>query len=412
MTAARRECAGIGRFRLAASVLTVCIHRKRHKVDASRGTTDRAWVEIDLDNLRHNLRVLRGALPDGCEIMAVVKAEAYGHGGIEISRCLNRLGVRAFAAATIDEGILLRRKGIKGEILILGYTASSRASELRRFRLSQTVADAGHAEELNRCGRPLSVQVKVNTGMSRLGEDFDRVPEIASVFRYRNLRVTGIFTHLCASDSRDPEDIAFTNRQIQNFCGLMERLKAEGIRLPKIHIQSSYGLLNYPELRCGYARIGIALYGVLSRPGEQTRLSLDLRPVLALKSRVSLVRTVRAGESVGYGREFTALKDSKIAVVSIGFADGVPRSLSLGRGSVLIKGCRAPIAGRVCMDQLMADVTELPDVKRGDIVTLIGRNGSEDIRAERMAEDAGTIANELLSRLGSRLKRVFIRRKA
>jgi serine/alanine racemase len=253
----------------------------------------------------------------------------------------------------------------------------------------------------------LRIHIKINTGMNRLGEDFCHVSETEAVFRFKNLRVTGIFTHLCASDSLEPDDVAFTNRQIQDFYSLLNKLKAGGLLLPKIHIQSSYGVLNYLELKCDYARIGIALYGVLSKPGERTRLSPDLKPVLSLKSRVSLIRPVNAGESVGYGREFTARKESRIAVVTAGFADGVPRSLSSGKGFVLIGGRRAPIAGRICMDQFMADVTGIPDVKEGDVVTLIGRDGSEEISAEQAAGAAGTITNELLSRVGGRLKRVY-----
>jgi serine/alanine racemase len=395
---------------LAVSLPLSILLKKRTKGDALQRPADRAWTEINLDNLRHNVQVLRGELSDPCEIMAVVKADAYGHGSAEISMYLNRLGVRAFAVATIDEGIHLRRKGVQGEILVLGYTSPSRALELRRFRLSQAVADAEHAKELDRCGMSLQIHLKINTGMNRLGEDFSQVPEIISVFQCKNVIVRGIFTHLCVSDSCKPVDSAFTNRQIQHFYILLEELKDKGIQLPKIHIQSSYGVFNYPELRCDYARIGIALYGVLSRPNEQIKLPLNLKPVLSLKSRVSLVRKIGPDESVGYGREFITRENSKIAVVSIGYADGVPRSLSSGKSSVLIRGCRAPIAGRICMDQLMADVTGLQNVERGDIVTLIGEDGSEEILAEQMAEDAGTITNELLSRLSTRLHRIFTAR--
>ena len=290
----------------------------------------------------------------------------------------------------------------------MGYTSPSRANELYHYRLSQTVADVEHAVSLNRCGKPVRIHIKVNTGMNRLGENFTHVSEIASVFGCKNLRITGIFTHLCVSDSNEANDIAFTYMQVQNFNRLLEGLKAEHVRLPEVHIQSSYGVMNYPELQCGYARIGLALYGVLSGPGERTGLSLNLKPVLSLKSRVALVRTIGTGESAGYGRDFIAQRESKIAVVSIGFADGLPRSLSAGRGCVLVRGCRAPIAGRICMDQLMVDVTGVPDIKRGDIVTLIGRDGYEEIRAEQSAADAGTITNELLSRLGDRLERIFV----
>lgn len=373
---------------------------KRHK--------DRAWVEINLSNLRHNVQVLRDALPAGCDIMAVVKANAYGHGAAGTAAYLNRIGIDSFAVATIDEGILLRRKRIKGEILILGYTPPTRVSELFRYRLSQTVADSEHARELNRPGKPIRVHIKVDTGMNRLGENYRHVSEIASIFDCKSLKVTGIFSHMCASDSIEAGDITFTDLQIQHFHKLLDELKVRRIQLPKIHLQSSYGVLNYPGLQYGYARIGIALYGVLSTSGAQTKRSLDLRPVLALKSKVILVRILEPGECAGYGREFAAQRETKIAIVSIGYADGFPRSLSSGKSHVLIRGRRTPVIGRICMDQLMVDATGLPGIKRGDVVTLIGRDGPEEITAEHVAEDAGTITNELLSRLSCRLERVFL----
>ena len=395
---------------LAAAALLVAIgnRRRTHKVKPAHRHMDRAWAEIRLSALRHNVKALQDALPAGCKVMAVVKANAYGHGAAEISTYLNRIGIDSFAVATIEEGIYLRRQGVNGEILILGYTAVARASELFRYRLSQTVVDAEHARELNRFGKTLSVHIKVDTGMNRLGENYRHVSEIASVFDCRNLVVAGIFTHLSVSDSREESDVAFTNRQIQNFYELLDSLKVRGISIPKIHIQSSYGVLNYPGLQCSYARIGIALYGVLSATDPQTKRSLDLRPVLALKSRVTLVRSIESGEGVSYGREFIAQGETKIAVLSIGYADGFPRSLSAGKGHVLIHGSRAPIIGRICMDQLVVDVTGLPDVKRGDVATLIGKDGSEEITAEETAGNAGTITNELLSRLGDRLERVFL----
>lgn len=395
---------------LAAAVVLVMIWNRRRapKDDYIRRHKERAWAEINLVSLRHNVKVLREALPAGCRIMAVVKANAYGHGAAVISGDLNRIGIDAFAVATIDEAIHLRQKGIKGEILILGYTPAARAAQLSRYHLMQAVVDLEHARELNRWGKPLRVHIKVDTGMNRLGENYRHVAEISAIFDCENLKVAGIFTHLCVADNREEPDAAFTNRQIQNFYTLLEELKAEQIPIPPIHIQSSYGVLNYPELQCGYARIGIALYGVLSTDAAPTKCYLDLKPVLALKSKVVLVRTIAAGESVGYGREFAAQKETRIAVISIGYADGVPRSLAPGKSQVLIQGRRAPIIGRICMDQLMADVSGCPGIKRGDIVTLIGRDGGEEITAEQAAANAGTITNELLSRLSERLARVFL----
>lgn len=392
----------------SSSILVVLINgRPTRRADFPAGM-DRAWAEINMENLSHNVTELGKLLPKGCRIMAVVKANAYGHGAVQISVCLNRIGINAFAVATVDEGIRLRKSGVKGEILILGYTSSVRAFDLFYYRLTQTVTDIDHAEELNRIGKPIQVHIKVNTGMNRLGESYKHVSEIASIFSCRNLNITGIFTHLCVSDSLNKSDIDFTNMQIKNFYELLDKLKKRHIEIPPVHIQSSYGVLNYPQLQCDYARIGIALYGVLSTLGKNTKTPVNLRPVLSLKSKVSVIRIIAAGQSVGYRRRFIAREETKIAIVSIGYADGLPRSLS-AKGHVLVNGCRVPIIGSICMDQLIVDVTDVAGIKKGDIVTLIGKDGSEEITAEQVAFEAETITNELLSRLSdSRLKRIFL----
>jgi len=370
---------------------------------ARQGRMDRAWAEISLDNLRHNASVLQRFLPEACGIMAVVKANAYGHGDIEISEELNCAGIRAFAVATADEGIRLRQNGIQGEILILGYTDPRRAAELSAYQLSQTLVDTSYALELNRQGKAMPVHIKVDSGMHRLGESCDHSQEISQIFRCDHLKVKGIFTHLCVSDSREPDDIRFTGEQITAFYSLIEQLKEEQIPLPKIHIQSSYGVLNYSELQCDYARIGLALYGATSRKSKAT---VRLKPVLSLKARVVLVRAIAAGESVGYSRHFVSERNTYIAVISIGYADGMPRRNR--RGCALLHGRRAPIIGTICMDQLMVDVTDIPGVTRGDIATLIGCDGGEEISAEEVATNADTITNDLLSGLSNRLERVFI----
>ncbi|MDE7183228.1 MAG: serine racemase VanT catalytic subunit, partial [Lachnospiraceae bacterium] len=371
---------------------------------------DRAYIEINLDNLTHNVQVLCEAMPPECALMAVVKAQAYGHGMYEIATHLDRIGVRAFAAATVDEGIMLRRFGIRGEILILGYTQPERARELRKYDLSQTLVDYDYACRLNAQGVHIKAHIKLDTGMHRLGfwvpmdsSAGKEVQKLSRVFAMKNLMLNGIFTHLCVADSLDGNDVLFTRQQIARFYKILNRLKKQGIHIPKIHIQSSYGLLNYPELKCDYVRVGISLYGVLSTPDAQTKLHLDLRPVLSLKAQIVLVRNIKAGERVGYGRAFVADRDSRIAIVSIGYADGFSRILS-GKGqNVLIDGQPAPIVGRICMDQLAVDVTKLSDVCVGMIVTLIGRDGNEEITAPAVAEQTDSITNELLSRIGMRV---------
>lgn len=388
-------------FGAAAVALWGRFGRKPKKRDTS---TDRAYIELNLENLAHNVAVLRKAMPPKCELMAVVKAEAYGHGMCETAVQLDKLGVRAFAVATIDEGIRLRRCGVRGEVLILGYTAPERAWELRKYDLAQTLIDYAYACRLHERGYRVKVHVKIDTGMHRLGFDAGcHIEEIMGVFAMEHFNVNGIYTHLCAADSLDEEDVLFTKQQIADFYSVLRQLKKEGIRIPKIHIQSSYGLLNYPELKCSYVRAGIALYGVLSSPGARTRLQLDLRPVLSLKAKVVLLRFVPKGETVGYGRTFVADRDSVIAILPVGYADGFPRSLSNGGSCVLINGGWAPVVGRICMDQLAVDVTDIPGVEVGMTATLIGYDGGEEIAAPVVADESGSITNELLSRMGSRL---------
>lgn len=387
-----------------SAVLTAIWNKYKPKKAKHTTDTDRAYLEIDLNNLEHNVKVLKGAMPQKCKLMAVVKAEAYGHGIYEIATHLGKIGVKAFAVATIDEGIKLRQYGVSGEILILGYTAPARAKELRKYDLTQTLIDYEYSLLLNKQGYAVMTHIKVDTGMHRLGFDAKDIENISAVFSMKHIKVSGIYTHLCAADSVDEKDIFFTNVQIESFYNLLNQLKEKGITIPKIHIQSSYGLLNYPELKCDYVRAGVSLYGVLSSPNDRTKLQLDLRPVLSLKSRVILLREIKKGDSVGYSRSFVANRDSLIAVLPVGYADGYPRNLSCGKSYVLINGHQAPVVGKICMDQLAVDVTDIPDIKVGITATLIGKDGDEEISASMIADNSESITNELLSRMGQRLK--------
>lgn len=366
----------------------------------------RAWIEINLDHLTSNVKAIQSILKPRTEIMGVVKANAYGHGDVLISKHLNQLGIRAFAVATIQEAIRLRKHGIQGIILILGYTPASQCNLLEKYRLTQTVFDLEYAKELNAYGKKLSVHIKIDTGMHRLGESSHEIKHICAIFDQESLKVEGMFTHLCVADSLKTDDVAFTRKQIKEFYAVTDRLKHLGYYPGKLHIQSSYGLLNYPELECDYVRMGIAMYGVLSSKQDQTVVQLPLKPVLSVRSCIVMTKEVRKGESVGYGREFIAEKDIRIAVVAIGYADGISRRLSCGSGTVLVHGKKASIIGRVCMDQMMLDITEIPEAKAEDEVVIIGTDGKEQILTEDVAALTNTISNEVLSRLGSRLPRV------
>lgn len=337
-----------------------------------------------------------GGFEVGCAILGIDNLTVGRIDEIELS-------ISSFAVATIDEGIRLRKYGISSEILILGYTAPSRAKELCKYELTQTLIDYRYSLLLNKQGYDINAHIKIDTGMHRLGFSTEDKDKILAAFSLKHIKVAGIFTHLCAADSLEENDVAFTNKQIGSFYKVLDWLKSSGLNIPKAHIQSSYGLLNYPELECDYIRVGVALYGVLSSTNDKAKLELDLRPVLSLKAKVVLIRKIKQGESVGYSRAFTATRDSLIAILPIGYADGFPRNLSCGNSYALIGGRQAPIVGKICMDQLAVDVTDIPNVKTGSIATLIGKDGKEEITAPMVAESAESITNELLSRMGHRL---------
>ena len=367
----------------------------------------RAWVEIDLNALAHNAQLLRSMLPQGCELMAVVKADAYGHGAVHIAKHLESRGVNTFAVATVGEGVSLRESGLLGDILVMNYTHPDSAALLQAYSLKQLVVDGDYARALNDTGYKIAVHISLDTGMHREGIDISKTEEIEGVFGQKNLSVEGTATHFATSDSLDPQDISFTQKQMEGFYERVDDLVEKGYDVGKLHTQATYGLLNHSDARCEYARIGIALYGIMSH-NENTVETPALRPVLSLRAVIAQVRWIEAGESVSYGRSFVADKRLKLATVCIGYADGVPRSLSGNGGVCLVHGHRVPILGRICMDLLMIDVTEVESVAAGDAATLIGSDGDEEIRCEDVAERSGTITNELLCRLGNRLPRIVI----
>lgn len=370
--------------------------------------TSRAWREVDLDALNHNARLLRDRMGESCRLMAVVKADAYGHGAVPAAKALAEQGVDAFAVACPAEGIALRQAGIGGEILVLGCTPPQETEVLARWDLTQTVADEGHACALARQGLPLKVHLALDTGMHRLGLPAEDREAIGRVRSLPHLRFQGTFSHLCVSDSCAEESRAYTKRQLECFYEAVAWMRAAGYDPGAVHIQASYGILDLPPQPCDYGRAGIALYGAASA-GKPEGMWEELKPVLSLRARVVSLRELPAGEGAGYGLAFRCVRDTRLAVVSIGYADGLFRALSQSGGEVLIRGRRCPMAGRMCMDQLLVDVTDLPEVEAGDVVTLIGRDGGERIFAEWVAEQCGTITNELFSRLGGRLPVVYVR---
>lgn len=365
----------------------------------------RSWIEVDLDALQHNVYELMSLLDSPQQFMAVVKADAYGHGAVRISQKLNQIGVSSFAVATLSEAIELRENGIKGDILILGYTEASQMMLIKKYNLIQTVVDYEHALSLEQEKIDIRVHIAIDSGMHRLGLTTYEFQQVKKIYSFQHLHIEGIFSHLCVSDEHSLSSQKYTQYQIDSFFQLINRLKKEGFDTGKVHIQSSYGLLNYPSLHCDLVRIGIMMYGVYSSKQDQNNQRILLKPVLSLKSKIIHIHTIKKNETVGYGRTYQSDQNRKIAIVPIGYADGISRYLS-NYGHVIVHGQKVPIIGRICMDQLTIDISDIDNVKEGDIVTIIGQDGNIYQDVETIAEMSQTISNEVLSQLGGRLPRI------
>lgn len=369
---------------------------------------NRAWIELDRDALARNIGQFQNLLPRGCGIMAVVKADAYGHGACAVALALEEMGIRRFAVAALDEAVRLRDAGVKGEILILGYSDPACVRQIAERGLTQTVTCVQHGRaleaEARRAGVRPRVHLAVDTGMHRIGILPGELEVMESFYRGDALEVAGIFSHMCAADMGEEEHMDFSRGQAARFRQVTEALEKRGLRLGTIHLLSSYAAVNYPEYAFHCVRLGILMFGARSASSSYLREDIRLAPVMTLKARVTSVREIGPGESVSYGRTFRAERPTAVASVSIGYADGIPRCLGGGKLRAIVRGEYAQGIGRVCMDQLMLDVTEIKDVQPGDEVILIGRDGEKAIFAEELAEKAGTITNEIFSRLGSRLE--------
>jgi len=365
----------------------------------------RCWAEVDLGVLSDNLERYREQLPAGMEVMAVVKADAYGHGDKAVTEALIKRGVRDFAVSNLDEAIRVREAGAEGLVLILGYTPIGRAEELVRYNVTQALLSEEYAQALAATGLPVSCQYALDTGMRRIGlnaEDADGA-EAAIRAAAKALPLNGVFTHLCTADTDDAEAVSFTLRQLALYEELVRRIA--DLRLPYCHCMNSAGGLRYASRLSRFARLGIILYGL--KPDRSNVLPEGIRPALAWKSVVSMVKTVRAGDTIGYGRTYRAAHDLTVATIPTGYADGYRRELS-NRGHVLIRGKRAPIVGRVCMDQMMVDVSGIGGVSLGDEVVLLGKSGPHSITADDLAALCDTIGYEIVCGISKRVERTYL----
>ena len=362
----------------------------------------RTWAQIDLSALAGNYQYIQNRF--GGKIYACVKADAYGHGAVEAAKKLQSCGVWGFAVSNIAEAEQLREAGIKNPILVLGFTPPALAGKLSDYGISQCVYSLEYAQALNAAAnKPVSVHLKLDTGMGRIGFDcrsplLPGVEEAKQVLTMEKLTAEGVFMHYAVADT--PDEAEFTNAQRQRFFSAVEELEATGHRFQTVHCGNSAAILTGLGAGCDAARAGILLYGLA--PDENMAIARDIRPVMSLYSTVSMVKTVEAGESVSYGRTYRADSRRVIATVSAGYADGVPRLLS-NRGYVLIHGRKASIVGRVCMDQFCVDVTEIPDVKMGDTVTIFGAG----LPVEEVARWAQTISYEIVCGISKRVPKIY-----
>lgn len=376
--------------------------------DGDGGICQRAWVEIDLAALTHNVKQLKNLLSPQTELMAVVKADAYGHGAVAVSQTVLSAGASWLGVATIPEGIELREAGIEAPILLLGAThTAQQVKAIAQWQLQPTICTAKQAlifsEVLVSLNQSLPVHAKLDTGMSRLGAPWQEATEFVQLVKgLPNLKLASIYSHLATADS---PDTAVMKEQHQRFERAIAQIKTSGINPIRLHLANSAAALADPDLHYDLVRVGLATYGLYPAPHLQN--VVDLKPAMQVKAKVTQVKTIEAGTGVSYGYQFIAQRQTKIAVVGVGYADGIPRNLS-NKMQVLVKGKLVPQVGAVTMDQLMLDVTDIPDLEVGEVVTLLGKDGENQITADDWAATLGTISWEIICGFKHRLPRVAV----
>ncbi len=371
----------------------------------------RVCARIDLDAIEYNMEMMRQNLDEGVKILSVIKSDGYGHGALQVAKFLSdKEYIWGYAVAALDEGMILRRGGIEKPILGMGCIFPEQWEEMLASEIHMTIYDSDTARRVSdfavNMGKKAFIHLKIDTGMSRLGfpakeESIGRIEEIS---RMPNLIIEGMYTHFARADETDKSD---ARRQLREFLWMKEQLSRLGVTASYYHCANSAGIIDLREADMDMVRAGIATYGLY--PSDEVRKELvPLRPAMELVSHVVHVKWVDAGTPVSYGGTFVTAKRTRIATIPVGYGDGYPRSLS-NKGYVLIHGKKAPILGRVCMDQFMVDVTEIEGVEFGDLVTLVGRNGEAFVTVELLSELAGKLRYEFICNFGKRVPREFLR---
>lgn len=361
---------------------------------------------IDLEALRHNCRTIKQAMLPSQRMLAVVKADAYGHGAIPVSYCLQAEGVQDFGVARVEEGVTLRKAGLEGEILVFGGAFRGQEKVLLENRLTPTIFDLEAAQRLNAAaaaaGETLAYHLKIDTGMSRIGFLLEDLPEaLRALAELSHLRLEGVYSHFALADSPGHQ---VTSNQVERFRLALETLKTLGVTPGEIHLSNSAGILTAPLPDCTLVRPGISLYG--SAPSAALADQLDLHPVMTFQTQVARLQDLPAGTGVSYGHQFVTSRPTRLASLPVGYADGFHRGLS-NQVEVLIRGEKVPVVGTICMDWALADVTDLPEVAVGDKVTLLGCDGDHCIRSEEWATRLNTISYEIYCQVGARVPRCY-----
>jgi alanine racemase len=382
--------------------------RNRHDYHLSEIIRQRAWIEIHAEALIHNVKEIKRLLSPKTSLMAVVKADAYGHGAIKVAQIALQAGANSLATATLTEGIELREAGITAPILILGaINTPKEIAVIARWQLQPTLCNPQQAlvfsDTLSQLEESLPVHLKLDTGMSRLGTPWHQAREfVGLVGELPYLKIASLYSHLATADNPDTEVM---QKQHQRFEKVISQFKNHLFKLPPLHLANSAATLINPNLHYDLVRVGLALYGLY--PAPHLRLITTLKPVLQVKAKITQVKTIPSGTGVSYGYQFVSDRPMSIAVVGIGYADGVPRNLS-NKLEVLIRGKRVRQIGAITMDQLMLDVSSITDIQVGEIVTLIGKDRTEEITADDWANALGTISWEILCGFKYRLPRILI----
>ena len=374
-------------------------------------TYSRVYARIDLDAIVSNVERMKRRMNDDTKIMAVIKADGYGHGSVQVAEMLEHYDyIWGFAVATLDEAIVLRAENIKKPILVLGCVFPDQYMEMLQNDIRMNIYTEEMAESISQMaaqiGKTAYMHIKLDTGMGRLGFDVDEnaVDSIERISNMKHVCMEGIFTHFAKADEADK---TFTKQQLEKFQWMVEELAQRDVHFTYEHCSNSAAIINAPEADMDLVRAGISVYGLY--PSEEVcKENLQLKPAMTLKSHVAFVKEVDAGTPISYGGTFVSEKKMRIATIPVGYADGYPRNLS-NNGFVLVRGKKAPIVGRICMDQFMVDVTDIEGVNFGDKVTLIGTDGNECITVEMLSELSGRFNYEFICNLGKRIPRVYVK---